>query len=79
MGTAGRSRTSAPEIAWQINHSGKAGGRANNSYGRHDKAEIRRHVHAFSNELCRNKEAERNKLAALFLKRFAVSPSGSIE
>ncbi|MFC7066872.1 hypothetical protein [Brucella rhizosphaerae] len=40
-------------------------GRANNSYGRDNMPKIRHHGHAFSNDLHRNKEAGRNKLAAL--------------
>lgn len=80
--TAGRSRTSAPHIAWQNSRSGKAGGRANNSYGRHDKPKIRHHGHAFSNELHRNKEAKgqrRNKTASLPLKMFTLMRLTSIQ
>ncbi|WP_146113150.1 MULTISPECIES: hypothetical protein [Brucella] len=46
-------------------HQGLEEGRANNSYGRDDMPKIRHHGHAFSNDLRRNKEAGRNKLAAL--------------
>ncbi|OYR08555.1 hypothetical protein CEV31_3992 [Brucella thiophenivorans] len=50
-------------------HKGLKEGRANNSanvsYGRDDMPKIRHHGHAFSNDLRRNKEAGRNKLAAL--------------
>lgn len=60
-------------------HQGLEEGRANNSYGRDDMPKIRHHGHAFSNDLRRNKEAGRNKLAALPPKTLQIDEFRSVE